>query len=84
MDAQMLLYEGIIVRCLAAAAAGRVGDTVSGADLNTRLGVRSRLGTHALLDLSGHGQESLLDVGSVLSRGLEERDAKAVGELLQN
>lgn len=55
---------------------------MSGADLNARLGVRGRLGSHALLDLSGHGQERLFDVGSVLGRSLEERDAKAVSELL--
>jgi len=30
---------------------------------------------HTLLDLSRHGEESLLDVRGVLGRGLEERDA---------
>ena len=35
-----------------------------------------------VLDLLGHGQESLLDVGSVLSRGLEEWDIQLVGEFL--
>ena len=38
--------------------------------------------SHALLDLAGHCEESLLDVGGVLSGGLEEWDPKAVGELL--
>ena len=31
---------------------------------------------HTFLDLAGHGQESLLDVGCVLGRGLEEWDAE--------
>lgn len=53
------------------------------ADLNTGLGVGCGLRTHALLDLPGHGQESLLDVRGVLGGGLEEWDAKAVGELLK-
>lgn len=39
--------------------------------------------THALLDLAGHGQESLLDVGGVLGGGLEEGDAEAVSEFLR-
>lgn len=67
---------------LAAAAAGRVGHAVSGADLDTRLGVGGSLRSHALLDLAGHRQESLLDVGGVLGRRLEERDTKAVSEFL--
>jgi hypothetical protein len=37
---------------------------------------------HAFLDLAGHGQEGLLDVGCVLGRCLEEGDAEAVGEFL--
>jgi hypothetical protein len=69
---------------LAAAAAGRVGHVVTGSNLHTGLGVGSRLRALALLDLPSHGQEGLLDVGSVLSRGLEERDSKAVSELLQH
>jgi hypothetical protein len=40
--------------------------------------------SHALLDLSCHCQEGLLDVARVLGRGLEERDAQAIGEFLQN
>jgi hypothetical protein len=39
-------------------------------------------GSHTLLDLAGHGQESLLDVGGALRGGLEEWDAEAVCELL--
>ena len=39
---------------------------------------------HALLDLSGHGQEGLFDVGSILGGGFKEGDSKAVGKLLSN
>lgn len=67
---------------LAAAAAGRRRDAVAGTNLDTGLGVGRGLGTHALLDLAGHGQESLLDVRGVLGRGLKEGDSQAVGELL--
>ena len=67
---------------LAAAATRGVGDAVARADLNTRLGVGSGLRAHALLDLSRHGQESLLDVGGVLGGGLKERDVERVRELL--
>jgi hypothetical protein len=38
---------------------------------------------HSLLDLAGHGQEGLLNIGSVLGRGLKEWDTKRVGELLR-
>jgi hypothetical protein len=55
---------------------------VTGANLNAGLGVGRGLRTHALLDLAGHRKEGLLDVGGVLGRGLEEGNAKAVGELL--
>lgn len=67
---------------LAAAVAGAGGDAVTLANLYTGLGVVGGGGTHALLDLSGHGQESLLDVAGVLGRGLEEGDSQAVGKLL--
>ena len=75
---------GIVVRLcsLAAAATRGVGDAVARADLNTRLGVGSGLRAHALLDLAGHGEESLLDITRVLGRCLEEGDAQAVGEFL--
>lgn len=52
------------------------------ANLYAGLGVVGSSGTHALLDLPGHGQESLLDVAGVLGRGLEEGNTQAVGELL--
>jgi hypothetical protein len=38
--------------------------------------------SHAFLDLSGHGQECLFDVGCILGGRLEERDPKTVGEFL--
>lgn len=68
---------------LAAAAVRRVGNVVTGANLHTRLSVGSSLRALALLDLSGHSQECLLDVGGVLGRGLEERNSQAVSELLE-
>ena len=57
--------------------------TLALADRNCRLGVGGR-GPHALLDLAGHGQEGLLDVGGALCGGLEERDAEAICEFLDN
>lgn len=67
---------------LAAAIVVVVADALALADLHARLGVVSRCGAHALLDLAGHGQEGLLDVAGVLCGGLEEGDSEAVGELL--
>ena len=69
-------YRRELLASLAAAATGGVGDAVAGANLDTGLGVGGGLRAHALLDLSRHGQESLLDVGGVLGRGLEEWDAE--------
>lgn len=66
-----------------AAAASRSGlYALALADLDGGLVVDGG-GTHALLDLPSHGQESLLDVGSVFRRRLQEGDANAVGEFLQ-
>ena len=67
---------------LAAAVVGGRADALALADLHAGLGVVGRRGTHALLDLAGHGQESLLDVAGVLGGSLEERNAQAVGEFL--
>lgn len=53
------------------------------ADLHAGLGVVGCGGAHALLNLAGHGQESLLDVAGVLGGSLEERDSQAVGEFLR-
>ena len=52
------------------------------ADLHGWLVVDGRV-AHTLLDLAGHGQESLLDVAGVFGRCLEEGDAEAVCEFLQ-
>jgi hypothetical protein len=65
-----------------AAAATRSGlHALSCADLYRGLVVSGRR-AHPLLDLAGHGEEGLLDVASVLGRGLQEWDAKAVSEFL--
>jgi hypothetical protein len=64
------------------AAAGAAGlYALALADLHGGLVVDGGV-THALLDLAGHGEESLLDVAGVLGGGLEEGDAEAVCELL--
>jgi hypothetical protein len=64
------------------AAAGAAGlHTLALADLHGRLVVHGGV-AHALLDLAGHGEESLLDVAGVLGGSLEEGDAKAVRKLL--
>jgi len=66
--------------CLAASAAVL--------DLFSRKGKRlsslssSGLGLHSCLDLAGHGQESLLDVGGSLGRSLEEFNSERVGKFL--
>jgi hypothetical protein len=41
-----------------------------------------RLGLHPGLDLAGHGEKGLFDIGGSLCRCLEEFNAKAVGKLL--
>lgn len=67
---------------LAAAVAVVVADALALADLYAGLGVVGGCGAHALFDLAGHGEESLLDVAGVLGRGLEEGDSEGVGEFL--
>jgi hypothetical protein len=37
---------------------------------------------HSFLDLSGHGKESLFNIGSVLGRGFQEWDTETIGEFL--
>lgn len=37
-----------------------------------------------ILDLFGHCQESLLNVGSILGRGLKERDVQLIGKFLRD
>src|SRR5690242_15823471 len=66
---------------LAAAATGAALDALALPDGDCGLGVGG-CGTHALLDLAGHGQEGLLDVGGALCRRLEEGNAEAVCEFL--
>lgn len=58
----------------------RVGAHASG--VSTGLGIVSSSKDLPVLDLLGHGQESLLDVGRVLGRSLQERNAELVGERL--
>lgn len=66
-----------------AATACRSGlNTLALADLHGRLVVDSG-SPHALLDLSCHRQESLLNIRGILSGSLEERNSKAVGEFLK-
>lgn len=67
---------------LAAAVVGVGADALALADLDGGFRVVGGGGAHALLDLAGHGQESLLDVAGVLGRGLEEGDSQAVSKLL--
>jgi hypothetical protein len=65
-----------------AAAAGAAGlHALALTDLHGGLVVNGGV-AHALLDLAGHGEESLFDVAGVLGGGLEEGDAEAVCELL--
>lgn len=68
---------------LAAAVVRVVADALALADLYAGLGVVGGCGAHALLDLAGHGEESLLDVAGVLGRGLEEGDSEGVGKFLR-
>lgn len=76
------MQRGIrIINSLAAAARGAGLNALALANLHSWLVVDSR-GAHAFLDLSRHCQESLLYIRSVLCRGLQERDSKAVGEFL--
>jgi hypothetical protein len=67
---------------LAAAATGPALYSLALTDGHCGLVVDGR-GSHALFDLAGHGQESLLDVGRALRRCLKEGDAKAVREFLR-
>lgn len=66
---------------LTAATGAAALDGATLADLDSGLVVDSGV-SHTLLDLAGHGQEGLLDVGCVLGRCLEEGNAEAVSEFL--
>lgn len=71
----------VSLNSLAAAASGARLNTGSLSDRYGGLVVDGRR-THTFLDLSGHGQESLLNVGGALCRSLQEGYAKAVCEFL--
>lgn len=76
------MQRGIrIINSLAAAARGAGLNALALANLHSWLVVDSR-SAHAFLDLPRHCQKSLLDIRSVLRRGFQERDPKAVGEFL--
>jgi hypothetical protein len=66
---------------LAAAAAGAALHTLSLSDGHSGL-VVDGCGTHALLNLAGHGQERLLNIGCTLRRRFQEGNAKAVRKFL--
>jgi hypothetical protein len=68
-------------KSLTAATGAAALDGATLTDLDGRLVVDGGV-AHAFLDLAGHGQEGLLDVGCVLGRCLEEGNAEAVGEFL--
>jgi len=54
---------------------------LSTANLDSRFVVDCS-GSHTLLNLSRHSQERLLNVGSILGRGLQERNPETVGKFL--
>jgi hypothetical protein len=68
-------------RSLTAATGAAALDGATLTDLDGRLVVDGGV-SHALLDLAGHGQEGLLNVGCILGRCLEEGNAEAVSEFL--
>jgi hypothetical protein len=75
------IVSALLFPSLAAAATGSVLHALALPDGHCGLGVGG-CSTHALLDLAGHGEESLLDIGGALCGGLEEGDAETVCELL--
>ena len=70
------------MRHLTASACGAGLNALAAADLHGWLVVGGGR-AHALLDLAGHGEESLLDVRGVLSGGLEEWNAEVIGQVLR-
>lgn len=73
---------GVLKKSLHLTAPARVvGRNITTSDLDSRLIVDS-VRAHALLDLSRHSQESLLDIRGVLGGSFEERNTEAVGEFL--
>lgn len=71
----------MLAKRLAAAVAVGGTNTLALADLDGGFRVGG-CRAHALLDLTGHGKESLLDVAGVLGGSLEEGDAQGVSKLL--
>lgn len=67
---------------LTAAVVGRRANALALTDLHAGLGVVGCCGAHTLLDLAGHGQESLLDIAGILGGSLKEGNSQAVGEFL--
>jgi len=69
----------------ASAAASRCRLHRSALDLHIRLLSASSCGSgaHSLLDLSSHGHEGLLHVGSILSASFQERNAKGICKFLE-
>lgn len=69
----------------ASAAASRCRLHRSALDLHVRLLSASSCGSraHSLLDLSSHGHEGLLHVGSILSASFQERNAKGICKFLE-
>lgn len=77
------MYSSSCADALAAASAGTALYALALPDGHCGLGV-GRGCAHALLDLAGHGQEGLLDVGCALGRSLEEGNAEAVCKFLHH
>lgn len=69
---------------LAASTARLCWQLLSRSDLDALAGASRADGgsSHAILDLLGHGHESLLDVGGALGRGLQEGDGELISEFL--
>jgi len=67
------------------AAASRCRLHRSALDLHVRLLRTSSCGSgaHSLLDLSSHGHEGLLHIGSILSASFQERNAKGISKFLE-
>lgn len=80
-DRRLLVYRKNRQEDLTAATRGAGLDSLSARDLDGWLVIGGGR-AHALLDLAGHGQESLLDVGGVLGGGLKEWDTEVISEVL--
>ena len=74
------LMNEIVAKLAAATGRSRL-HSLPLSDLNSGLVVDGG-GSHAFLDLAGHGQKGLFDIGGVLCGGLEEWDTEAISELL--